>query len=127
VTWAAAAKTWDSLGCPHRAGYAWWRHAQAQLDAGQPATVAAATLRAAMASAEGHAPLQAQIRALAERARIRLHAPTTAPENPPQARVPAPYTLTGRELAVLQLLAEGRTNARYGPSCTSAPRPPACT
>src|SRR5262249_35714383 len=22
--WRAAAKTWDGLGCPHRAGYAWW-------------------------------------------------------------------------------------------------------
>ena len=53
VAWATAAKTWDGLGCPHRAGYAWWRQAQAQLDARQPAAVAAAALRAAAAAAAG--------------------------------------------------------------------------
>ena len=37
VAWHAAAKTWESMGWPHRAGYAWWRHARTQLDAGQPA------------------------------------------------------------------------------------------
>ena len=52
---AAAAKAWQDLGCPHRAGYAWWRQAQAQLDAGLPATAAAAALRAAAAAADGHA------------------------------------------------------------------------
>ena len=31
--WDGAAKAWQDLGCPHRAGYAWWRQAQAQLDA----------------------------------------------------------------------------------------------
>ena len=50
--WHTAAKTWASLGYRHRAGYAWWRHAQAQLDAGQPTTAAAAALRAAAAAAE---------------------------------------------------------------------------
>jgi hypothetical protein len=44
AAWAAAAKTWDGLGCPHRAAYAWWRQAQAHLDAGQPPTAAAAAL-----------------------------------------------------------------------------------
>ena len=34
AAWNAAAETWQNLGCPHRAGYAWWRHAEAQLDAG---------------------------------------------------------------------------------------------
>ena len=70
--WDGAAKAWQDLGCPHRAGYAWWRQAQAQLDAGQPAAAAAAALRAAAAAADGHAPLLAQIRTLAERARIPL-------------------------------------------------------
>jgi tetratricopeptide (TPR) repeat protein len=36
AAWHAAAKTWEDLGCPHRAGYAWWRHAEARLLAGQP-------------------------------------------------------------------------------------------
>jgi DNA-binding CsgD family transcriptional regulator len=112
--WHAAAKTWESLGYPHRAGYAWWRHAQAQLDAGQPAAAAAAALRAAAAAADGHAPLQAQVRALAERARIPLRAPAATPGAPPPAQTSAPYGLTGRELAVLRLLAAGRTNAQIG-------------
>ena len=70
--WGHAAKTWEGLSRPHRAGYAWWRQAQARLDAGQPAAEAAAALRAAAAAADGHAPLQAQVRLLAERARIPL-------------------------------------------------------
>jgi DNA-binding CsgD family transcriptional regulator/tetratricopeptide (TPR) repeat protein len=110
--WGAAAKTWEGLGCPHRAGYAWWRQAQAQLDAGQPAPAATPALRAAAATAEGHAPLLAQVRQLAERARIPLQ-PAGTPK-PPPARVPAAYGLTRRELAVLRLLAAGRTNAQIG-------------
>jgi DNA-binding CsgD family transcriptional regulator/tetratricopeptide (TPR) repeat protein len=111
TAWRAAAKAWQDLGCPHRAGYAWWRRAQAQLDAGQPATSAAAALCAAVAAAHGHQPLLAQVRALAERARIPLHTPE-APLPPAEAR--APYALTGRELAVLRLVAAGRTNAQIG-------------
>src|SRR5262249_29568856 len=52
AAWDAAAKAWQDLGCPHRAGYAWWRRAQAQLDAGQPAASAAAALCAAVAAAQ---------------------------------------------------------------------------
>ena len=70
--WDGAAKAWQDLACPHRAGYAWWRQAEAQLDAGQPAAAAAGPLRAAAAAAGGHGPLLAQVRALAERARIPL-------------------------------------------------------
>jgi DNA-binding CsgD family transcriptional regulator len=112
--WDGAAKAWQDLGCPHRAGYAWWRHAQAQLDAGQPAAAAAGALRAAAAAADGHAPLLAQIQLIAGRARIPLQIPTAhaAPRPPAEARTP--YGLTGRELAVLQLLAAGRTNAQIG-------------
>jgi hypothetical protein len=65
--WAVAAKAWQDLGCPHRAGYARWRQSQAQLNAAQSAPVAAAALRAA--AADGHAPLLAEIRALAGRLR----------------------------------------------------------
>src|SRR5271157_4612799 len=80
--WDGAAKAWQDLSCPHRAGYAWWRQAEAQLDAGQPAAAAAGALRAAAAAADGHAPLLAQIRTLAERARIPLQAPAAANPNP---------------------------------------------
>jgi DNA-binding CsgD family transcriptional regulator/tetratricopeptide (TPR) repeat protein len=122
AAWGGAAKAWQDLGCPHRAGYAWWRQAQAQLDAGQPATAAAAALRAAAAAADGHQPLLAQIRALADRARVLLHAPAATPAAPPPDGVPVPYGLTGRELAVLRLLAAGRTNAQIGAQLYISPR-----
>jgi hypothetical protein len=54
AAWRAAAKTWNDLGCPHRAGYAWWRHAEARLLAGQPPSAAAVSLRSAAAAADGH-------------------------------------------------------------------------
>jgi len=120
AAWGAAAKTWDGLGCPHRAGYAWWRQAQAQLDAGQHAAVAAAALQSAAAAAGGHAPLLAQIRALARRARIPLLAQPAAHKPAPEA--PAPYGLTERELAVLRLLGAGRTNAQIGTELYMSPR-----
>jgi DNA-binding CsgD family transcriptional regulator len=110
AAWSAAAKAWQDLGCPHRAGYAWWRQAQAQLDAGQPAASAAA-LCAAMTAAHRHQPLLAQVQALAKRARIPLNNPAA---NSPQAEARAPYGLTGRELTVLQLVAAGRTNSQIG-------------
>ena len=114
--WDGAAKAWQDLACPHRAGYAWWRQAEAQLDAGQPAAAAAGPLRAAAAAAGGHAPLLAQVRTLAERARIPLQAPAAAgePEAPPPARPLTRYGLTDRELTVLRLLAAGRTNPQIG-------------
>jgi len=116
AAWRAAAKTWDDLGWPHRAGYAWWRHAEAQLTAGQPAAAAAPALRAAAAAADGHAPLLAQVRLLAERARIRLDAPAAT------TGTSAPYGLTERELAVLRLLAAGCTNAQIGRELFISPR-----
>jgi DNA-binding CsgD family transcriptional regulator len=115
AAWHTAAKTWENLGWPHCAGYAFWRQAQAQLDAGQPSTAATATLRAAATAADGHTPLLAQVRALAERARIPLHAPpASSGETAAAARAPERYGLTGRELLVLRLLAAGRTNKQIG-------------
>ncbi|HEY5989033.1 MAG TPA: hypothetical protein VIV12_22040, partial [Streptosporangiaceae bacterium] len=29
TAWQVAATSWEDLGCPHRAGYAWWRNAEA--------------------------------------------------------------------------------------------------
>ena len=121
AAWGGAARAWQDLGRPHRAGYAWWRQAQAHLDAGQPVPAAAA-LRAAAAAADGHGPLLAQIRALAGRARISLRFPAGALNAPPSAGVPASYGLTGRELAVLRLLATGRTNAQIGAELYISPK-----
>jgi hypothetical protein len=124
-----AAAAWQDLGCPHRAGYAWWRQAQAQLDAGQPGPVAASALRAAAAAADGHTPLLDQIRLLAERARIPLQAPSAGiSKTPPPAAGPVRYGLTRRELAVLRLLAAGRASvaraAGRGPTTVTGGRAP---
>jgi DNA-binding CsgD family transcriptional regulator/tetratricopeptide (TPR) repeat protein len=118
--WGAAAGAWQILGCPHRAGYARWRQAQALLDSGQPATEA---LRSAAGAADGHCPLLDQIRTLADRARIPLQPPAPAASAiAPQAQAPAPYGLTNRELAVLRLLAAGRTNAQIGAELYISPK-----
>jgi len=122
AAWAGAGKAWQDLGCPHRAGYAWWRQAQAQLDAGLPATTAAAALRAAAAAADGHAPLLTQVRALAARARISLQVAPAAGADRRSVADPAPYGLTGRELSVLRLLAAGRTNAQIGAELYISPK-----
>ena len=86
--WDGAAKAWQDLSCPHRAGYAWWRQAEAQLDAGQPAAAAAAAARR-RGRRRRHAPLLAQIRTLAERARIPLHPAAAGEPEAPPPRSPA--------------------------------------
>jgi DNA-binding NarL/FixJ family response regulator len=112
--WGAAAKAWQDLGCPHRAGYAWWRQAQAQADAGQSASVAAAALRSAAAATEGHQPLLMAMRTLAGRVGVLLQAPAVTVQAPQQHERRALYRLTGRELEVLRLVAPGRSNAQIG-------------
>ena len=81
-----------------------------------------AALRAAAAAADGHAPLLAQIRALAQRARIPLHPPPDAVTKVPPPDAAVPYGLTGRELAVLGLVAAGRTNAQIGAELYISPK-----
>jgi DNA-binding CsgD family transcriptional regulator/tetratricopeptide (TPR) repeat protein len=112
AAWQAAADAWDTLGCPHRAAYAWWRGAEARLLAGEPPASATNTIQAAAAAAAGHAPLLAAIRALADRARIPL---ATVPAAALQWTGEAtPYGLTDRELLVLRLLVAGRSNGEIG-------------
>ena len=89
---------------------------------GSPPAAAAAALRAAAAAADGHAPLLAQIRLLAERARIPLQPPPSRRPRASRRERPAPYGLTGRELAVLRLLAAGRTNAQIGAELYISPK-----
>src|SRR5262249_55940393 len=89
------------------------RRPRPPLAGGRPAAAAGTAPRAAAAAADGHAPLLAEIRTLAERARIPLGAPTATTAGPPGA-ARLSHGLTARELAVLRLLAAGRTNAQIG-------------
>jgi DNA-binding CsgD family transcriptional regulator len=118
VAWHAAAKVWEGFGFPHRAGYAWWRCAQARLSAGQDADAA---LQAAAGLAAEHAPLLAEIRKLAVRARIPLpgQIAQATGEGP---RAAGNYGLTSREVLVLRLLAAGRTNAQIGTELFISPK-----
>jgi DNA-binding CsgD family transcriptional regulator/tetratricopeptide (TPR) repeat protein len=111
TAWQAAADAWAALGCPHRAGYAEWRHAETRLLAGEPALAVADTIRSAASAAAGHAPLRAAIQALADRARIPLDVPSMPVEPDRKAAL---YGLTDRELLVLRLVATGRSNPEIG-------------
>jgi DNA-binding NarL/FixJ family response regulator len=110
---AGAAKAGQDLGCPHRAGYALWQQAQAQLAAGQPATTAAAVPRQ---------PPTATRRCWPRSARWRS-GPNPAPDlggrGPPAnaatgGRGTAAVRADRPELAVLRLVAAGRSNAQIG-------------
>jgi DNA-binding CsgD family transcriptional regulator len=116
AAWQAAAKAWEGFGRPHRAGYAWWRCAEARLAAGQDA---ASALRAADGLAAEHAPLRAEIRKLALRARVPLGGDVPPPAGPGPAAI---YGLTSREVLVLRLLAAGRTNAQIGAELFISPK-----
>jgi DNA-binding CsgD family transcriptional regulator len=115
--WAAAQAAWDAVGMAHHAAYARWRRAEALLGV-QGARGEARALLAEAHSAcvrMGAEPLRADIEALARRARIELPEPGTPPdaEEPTPADKPSAAQtlgLTARELDVLALLAEGRTN-----------------
>jgi DNA-binding CsgD family transcriptional regulator len=122
AAWRAAAAEWEARGEPHRAGYAYWRLAEAILETGQPTADAAHALRRAYQHANEHVPMRAEIRSLATRARMDLdadrrpHSQVESPQN--LAKGPAApswlATLTTRELQVLKLLCSGRTNAQIG-------------
>jgi len=119
--WEAAARAWEELGNPQRAGYAWWRRAEVLLAAGRSAASAAA-LQNAAAGARAHAPLLAQVRKLAERAHIPIQAPSAPNPTVEPPAAPRRYGLTSREAAVLRLLVAGRTNAQIGAELYMSPK-----
>jgi DNA-binding NarL/FixJ family response regulator/predicted negative regulator of RcsB-dependent stress response len=118
--WAVAQAAWDELHMTHHAAYARWRRAEALLAVHGGRDEARALLAESHSACVlmGAEPLRGEIEALARRARIELPGPATPPadaEEPTQAQTqtqsPAEALgLTARELDVLALLADGRTN-----------------
>jgi DNA-binding CsgD family transcriptional regulator/tetratricopeptide (TPR) repeat protein len=107
--WRAAGDAWEAENRLTECSHARWREAQALLQAGERAEVAAPPLRAAHAISTriGYVPLTAAIEDLARRARINLGsgAETSSPPSPADR-----LGLTAREREVLERLAVGRTN-----------------
>ncbi|GLY74483.1 ATP-binding protein [Actinoallomurus iriomotensis] len=96
--WDAAAAAWDDLGEPYPLAYALWRAAVASGDRDQ----ATSRLRRAaeLAGCLCAKPLRERIEASARRARVPLGGQTGGPS----------LGLTPRELEVLRLVADGRSN-----------------
>jgi DNA-binding CsgD family transcriptional regulator len=112
----SAALAFDALRLPWPAAYARMRAAEGHVLAGDR-DAATATLSAACASARamGAVPLAEEAEGLARRARLRTD-PKPAPADA-AADAPEPAQrlgLTPRELEVLLLVAEGRTNREIG-------------
>ena len=118
--WARLASEWDALGCPFFAARARYRQADALLMAtggrgtGDKAT-ATALLSAAARTTEqlGAEPLRHEITDLARRARLEL---STSGTDQPAVGQPddSPFGLTQRELEVLRLMVDGRSNGEIG-------------
>lgn len=111
VRWRRIADGWDRLARPYPAAYARWREAEllaADRDAGAGEVLlrARATTTALRATA-----LDAELVALARRARVDVDAAPDTPPAPPRAH---PFNLTDREMEVLRLLTRGLRNREIG-------------
>jgi DNA-binding CsgD family transcriptional regulator len=115
--WRLAAGAWKSLLQPYPQAYAHWRRAEALCNARRTGE-AAKPLRLAhsISLRIGAKPLALEIELLAQRARIALPAADTSlpPPTPEHSEshvdAGADTGLTARQLEVLALIAEGRTN-----------------
>jgi len=113
--WALAAASWQESGQPYPVAYARFRQAEALLGLRSQSAEAAALLRAANRTAEQllAEPLRREIAALAARARVVLDPADAKPDPDVDLREPQPAALSGltpREVDVLVLVAQGRSN-----------------
>jgi DNA-binding CsgD family transcriptional regulator len=106
--WDAAADALAGLGLRYPSAYARWRQGQAILALMRGKAAARAPLRDAerIALELGAKPLLTAIRHVAERAGLEISASTAGDEEPSVRR----FGLTRREMEVLRLLVDGRTN-----------------
>lgn len=110
AAWHTTRRLWEELGFRFHAALCRWREAEALLLAGTDRARASELLGEAWRQADelDARPLAAAVRALARRSRIAIGA---AAEDVPEA---PPAGLSPRELEVLRLMAEGRTNREIG-------------
>jgi ATP/maltotriose-dependent transcriptional regulator MalT len=112
---AAAAERFDALRLPWPTAYARMRAAEGWVQAGdRDAAGAALTAACAAARAMGAVPLCQEAEALGRRARLRTSAVADAPADDGAPDAAQQLGLTPRELEVLLLVAEGRTNREIG-------------
>lgn len=109
--WGVAAERFRDLSGALRAAYADFRAAEALAMSGERGAAIAKPLRAAfvVAAELGARPLREEVEALARRARVAIGFADAKPRSPA-----AEFGLTARELEVLRLLADGRTNRQIG-------------
>jgi DNA-binding CsgD family transcriptional regulator/tetratricopeptide (TPR) repeat protein len=115
--WATLAARWVELGRPFAAAYTQLREAEAALVENLPRVRVTDPLASARATAArlGARPLLEQIELISRRARVR-----TADD---EAEVPGEVAgLTPRELDVLRLVAQGRTNPEIGKALYMSPK-----
>ena len=117
--WAAIELAYEPVPMPFPVAYARFRRAEALLVKDRTKTMPTDLLRAAYATCASlnAAPMIASIESLARRARIDLTAPSIAPIEPGPSPAsaaarhrPGDLGLSARELEVLALVADGRTN-----------------
>jgi ATP/maltotriose-dependent transcriptional regulator MalT len=109
--WQAAAERFAALGEAYHAAYADMRTAEALALTGAPVREIGEPLRRAHAAAVelGVVPFRDEVEELARRARVALADPA-----PRDRGIVDQLGLTAREIEVLALLAEGRTNSQIG-------------
>jgi ATP/maltotriose-dependent transcriptional regulator MalT len=123
--WSAAVAAWEQLEHPFDAAYARFREAEALLAAGASRPRAEQVLRGAHQTAVMLAagPLRREIELLAQRGRLHVEESEDRATSSEVPRSPAASLgLTQREIEVLALVAEGRTNRQIGQELFITPK-----